>query len=339
MKIAILADIHSNAPALKAVLADSEKLKAERYVFLGDLVGYGPHPCECLEWFVKEQARIDWVMGNHDAMLRGVARVKANHNARKGIHWLEEQKRKRDYQNNEFAYQELTSTGYWENNTKKNDAVTAIELNLEALEKQLELNAFWKKKFIRERLGPMKAQKNSMQLWLVHASRLPGEQLDPYIYPWSPGHLESECNSLIEEYRRSREPLVQFYGHSHIQYLVSMNDLDQGKEDCVNKAVCIELDKEQSLGEVITLINPGSVGQPRNGDTRACYALLDTSSRRIKFRRVAYDLRKTTRDMTRAGYPSALVERLEKALIPTENPLPDPWKDCLENQKNGAKYE
>jgi len=62
--VAILADIHSNFPALEAVLRDVEQCGAERIVFLGDIVGYGGSPAECVNLVRKMGGAC--VMGNHD---------------------------------------------------------------------------------------------------------------------------------------------------------------------------------------------------------------------------------------------------------------------------------
>jgi len=57
-------------------------------------------------------------------------------------------------------------------------------------------------------------------------------------------------------------------------------------------------------------INPGGAGQPRDGDPRSCYALLDTSAGSVSFHRVAYDIATTQRRIREAGLPEALAERL-----------------------------
>jgi predicted phosphodiesterase len=57
-------------------------------------------------------------------------------------------------------------------------------------------------------------------------------------------------------------------------------------------------------------INPGSVGQPRDGDPRAAYAVYDDTKATVEFRRVAYDVRPTQRRMAAAGLPEALISRL-----------------------------
>ena len=64
MRYAILSDIHGNLDALESVLADSEEQSIDQYICLGDVVGYGPEPAECLYTLQKHGATI--VAGNHD---------------------------------------------------------------------------------------------------------------------------------------------------------------------------------------------------------------------------------------------------------------------------------
>ena len=64
------------------------------------------------------------------------------------------------------------------------------------------------------------------------------------------------------------------------------------------------------LGGDPTLLNPGSVGQPRDGDPRAAYLLLDLGARRAEFRRVEYDIARTQSEMAEAGLPGFLAARL-----------------------------
>lgn len=58
------------------------------------------------------------------------------------------------------------------------------------------------------------------------------------------------------------------------------------------------------------LVNPGSVGQPRDGDSRAAWGVLDTTRRSFELRRVAYDIDKVAQEIRRAGLPIELAERL-----------------------------
>ena len=67
MKLALLADIHGNLPALRACLAHAEAAGAQRFAVLGDLVGYGPDPGAVVDWAVdaaRDGALL--VRGNHD---------------------------------------------------------------------------------------------------------------------------------------------------------------------------------------------------------------------------------------------------------------------------------
>lgn len=64
MRIAVLADVHANRPALEAVLDDADLAGAERIVVAGDLVGYGPHPDACVGLLAERG--VDAVAGNHD---------------------------------------------------------------------------------------------------------------------------------------------------------------------------------------------------------------------------------------------------------------------------------
>lgn len=75
-KIAILSDIHANLPALKAVLREVQQSGAGRIVFLGDIVGYGASPAECVDLVRKLGGHC--VMGNHDMEIRNVRKHGCN---------------------------------------------------------------------------------------------------------------------------------------------------------------------------------------------------------------------------------------------------------------------
>jgi len=97
-------------------------------------------------------------------------------------------------------------------------------------------------------------------------------------------------------------PLV-LVGHSHVALRItaSAGEMDGGLAPA-GTAV--------ALGDAPTLLNPGSVGQPRDGDPRAAYLLLDLDERRVEFRRVSYDVARTQSEMAEAGLPGALAARL-----------------------------
>jgi diadenosine tetraphosphatase ApaH/serine/threonine PP2A family protein phosphatase len=62
--------------------------------------------------------------------------------------------------------------------------------------------------------------------------------------------------------------------------------------------------------ECIYLINPGSVGQPRDHDPRAAFAIYDTEARVVEYRRVSYDVAAAQRKIIEAGLPAILADRL-----------------------------
>ncbi|HJQ73571.1 MAG TPA: metallophosphoesterase family protein [Gaiellaceae bacterium] len=96
-------------------------------------------------------------------------------------------------------------------------------------------------------------------------------------------------------------------GHSHValQVVQSGDELDGG---VAAAGTALELDGTRAL------LNPGSVGQPRDGDPRAAYLLLDLDTHRASFCRVEYDVEQTQREMREAGLPELLAARLEHGL-------------------------
>ena len=92
-------------------------------------------------------------------------------------------------------------------------------------------------------------------------------------------------------------------GHSHVALQVSLGDraLDGG---LAGDGTVLD------LGTRRWLLNPGSVGQPRDGDPRAAYLVLDFDVQRAAFHRVDYDIEATQAEIRAAGLPEALAERL-----------------------------
>ena len=101
-------------------------------------------------------------------------------------------------------------------------------------------------------------------------------------------------------------PLV-LVGHDHValQIVLSGEEISGGGAPDGTE---LELDGAQAL------LNPGSVGQPRDSDPRAAYLLLDLDAQRASFRRVEYDVARTQQEMREAGLPELLAARLELGL-------------------------
>ncbi len=100
----------------------------------------------------------------------------------------------------------------------------------------------------------------------------------------------------------TRSPLV-LVGHSHVPLAITLEDdvLDGG---------LARGGTEAALGPGRRLLNPGSVGQPRDGDPRAAWLLLDFGAGAASFRRVEYDVARTQEEICERGLPDALAERL-----------------------------
>ncbi len=111
-----------------------------------------------------------------------------------------------------------------------------------------------------------------------------------------------------ESLRIAPSPLV-FFGHTHVQggFLLRGERVD-GFRPSVSEAagvVTMELD-----GDARYLINPGSIGQPRDGDPRAAFVLFDSGKRAIEFWRVPYDIEAVQQRMDEAGLPEPLILRI-----------------------------
>jgi predicted phosphodiesterase len=104
------------------------------------------------------------------------------------------------------------------------------------------------------------------------------------------------------------ESTVTFFGHTHVQggfAWVAGVRYAIAKPHPAESFVCLQIDPEGAY-----LINPGSVGQPRDGDSRAAYALFDSRSRELMLGRVRYDYEAVREKIERAGLPPALGSRL-----------------------------
>ena len=244
MRTLILSDIHANLIALEAVLADAAD-RWDRLWFLGDLVGYGPNPNECVAR-LRDLAPAVALSGNHDwAVLNKLDIDEFNDDARKAVRW------------------------------------TRRELSAEN----------------REYLGGLPPLHVSEPFTLAHAS--PRHPVWEYILD-----LQTALENF--DYFQTRFCLV---GHSHIPALFALDET-AGELNfyLVGHGDTVDLD----LGRLI--LNPGSVGQPRDGDPRAAYALLDDENLTWEFHRVPYDVAETQRRMREHKMPPRLVERLEHGM-------------------------
>ncbi len=102
---------------------------------------------------------------------------------------------------------------------------------------------------------------------------------------------------------------VVFFGHTHVPSLFELRATDCGQELDVRllsgRRLVIDLEPDRRY-----MINPGSVGQPRDRDPRAAYAIYDTEQRRLYLYRVTYRVAMARRRILQAGLPPVLGDRL-----------------------------
>ena len=238
MQILVLSDIHANLTALDAVLKHAGKVDA--VWCLGDLVGYGPDPNECVER-IKNLSDLVCLIGNHDAaVVNQMDASTFNPEARISIEWTLDQ---------------LTAEN--------------IEY-LSQLPNRLVIN----------------------NVTLVHGSpRSPTFEylLDTQLATINFAHFETSfC----------------FVGHTHlpVQYLLVNG---QGHASLIIPPV-----NQVIRLAVRSIINPGSVGQPRDRDPRAAYAIFDPETNTWDYRRIPYNIQSVQKRMKAHGLPERHIQRL-----------------------------
>ncbi len=103
---------------------------------------------------------------------------------------------------------------------------------------------------------------------------------------------------------KARKRIV-LYGHSHLQEYYDLTD-PRNVEHHVPAGETISFKGKRMM------INPGSVGQPRDGDNRAAWGLIDTGKKEFTFSRSVYDFTVTQQRMKDRGYPEYLIQRLSE---------------------------
>jgi predicted phosphodiesterase len=238
MKYALVSDVHSNLEALERTFEAIKKKDVRHVVCLGDIVGYGANPSECLRLVKKEAQEI--VMGNHDRAVEDIElRDYFNPDAREAIEW------------------------------------TAGKLNSE------------EKKLIRGFCDIIIDRKENMTL--THGSVHEPEEF----------HYLFREEDTQPSFKRL-ETRFGFFGHTHIPSLFSKSLA--GK---YLPAGIYELDKKDTY-----LINPGSVGQPRDRNPKLSFAFFDSEELTLEIVRLDYDNRKAAAKIRQAGLPAFLADRL-----------------------------
>ncbi len=243
MRIAVVSDVHSNLPALDAVMASLGTVDAIWH--LGDIVGYGPEPDEVVERLTELGAL--GVRGNHDVAALGGPEIEwFNPDARRAMEWTRERIR--------------PATRAW----------------LEALPERMAEGEFG----------------------LVH-----GSFRDP-IWEYVTHTPVARASLVVLDEAGLRYGL---FGHTHIPAVYRDDD---GRVETIrpSNGSTLRLDRRR------VLLNPGSVGQPRDGIPDASYVVLDTDRDEASWRRVPYDIPSVQARMRAAHLPERLALRLEYGL-------------------------
>ncbi len=239
MRTLIISDIHANLTALNAVLTDAEPF--EQVWCLGDLVGYGPDPNECIER-IRSLPLLKCIKGNHDAAIVGDIDIHTfNYEARTSLQWLESEIR--------------LSNRQW----------------LENLDDRLEFD----------------------DITIAHGS--PRNPIWEYLMDLG----------VARENMSEFSTQICLVGHTHVPSIYQM----EGETKRSTRLRKMPLDEPFSL-EHKSILNPGSVGQPRDHDPRASYMIFDDEVDMWVYHRVEYDVEKVQKRILAAGLPRRHALRL-----------------------------
>jgi len=235
---ALISDIHGNAEALRTVLADIDARGVDRIVCLGDIVGYGPQPLECVDLVAE---RCVWsLIGNHDfAVLYEPTNF--NPGAEAAAFWTRDQfDAEEDPQRRAARYDFMG------------------RLKVRVVEKHPGCD---------------------VPILAVHGS--PRKPINEYIFP------DDVINS-VDKVRQvmDRVDHLAVVGHTHVPGVFT-DEPDFYPPDELGGMTYRFNDDEKAV------INVGSVGQPRDHDPRAAYAILDGDQ--LEFVRLEYDIDKTAK--------------------------------------------
>ena len=286
MKIAILSDIHANATALEQVLGAIQDV--QQTWFLGDAVDRGPQSEPVIRWWMdlNQQAGARWLMGNHDAMLAEIL-TPAEMETINAVH----------REDNQFHRQEIQALP--------------------------ELLDFVQENFTRQACEPQEVIQDGALYVLTHASLIDGLGLYTYVYSWKVEiTLPNEFTALEKRCQNAGMPGIMLCGHTHVPMLCSAQRGGAGEWEIRSEKVLAghtyPLDPSR-----LWIINPGSVGQPRDLDKRAAFAVLDAAKRSVTFHRVEYDWRSVARELIRLGRHQIYPQVLRDAAI--DSITPDEW--------------
>lgn len=237
MRYAIFSDIHSNLEAFETVLAAYENEQVERYLCIGDIVGYAANPKECIK-IIKDK-KVTTVAGNHD--------------------WASTGKFNIDYFN-PYAKSAVVWT---------RDKIEASDISY---------------------LNNLDLVYKEGDFCLVHGTLLKPQNFD----------YMSELKDAKETFKVMGVSLC-FVGHTHfpITFIKEDTKIHYSQDNIID----IRPQKQY-------IINVGSVGQPRDRDSRACYSIYDSDEKAVYIKRIEYDIQAAQAKIINSGLPLFLAKRL-----------------------------
>lgn len=243
MKTLIISDLHSNEPALRAVLKQVARKNIARTLCMGDFVGYGAQPNQVVEEVRNLKGKKFYIRGNHDRVAIGADDGKGfNEAAKSAALWT---RRKLSRCNMGF---------------------------LSALP-----------------LGPVAVDD---EILMCHGS--PFDE-DEYLF--------SEYDAF-NVFNAHPQRLI-FFGHTHLPSFFVMHENGSVSGWLIREPMSFKLEPGGRY-----LINPGSVGQPRDRNSAAAFAIYDRKRQTVQFHRVEYELWKAQQPILEAGLPRILADRL-----------------------------
>lgn len=237
-RIAILSDVHGNLPAFRTVIDDARAADVDALWCLGDFVGYGASPDECVALALEECDVL--LAGNHDLAVAGRIDI------------------------TDFS-PGAAAAALW---TQEHASGDTIEL-----------------------LAKLEPAREGERIGLYH-----GSPRDPI---WEYVLTTEQAKDCIE----AMDPRVGAIGHSHVALRFTRTDGEVVGEQMPGGT-------EHDLADGEWLVNPGSVGQPRDRDPRAAWMLVDLDRWTASWRRVEYPVEEAARAISEADLPGHLADRL-----------------------------
>lgn len=287
-RYAILSDVHGNGAALDTVLQQLQTQNVKELWFLGDLVSYGPVPGYCIQRLLDD---CDWpvvgIQGNND--------------------WTVSQEQRADpsrFVHDLVAHHGVVIDGQGENRIKATGESQNWTIDTLTPEERERLKDGLQANKVTTKTGAV----------LVHAS------------PCDAVGREGNYLRVVAEAEEAfmcAQFQVCFFGHTHQPGVFRRMRVERPYANVVH----IAYSPVSGNGTLFTLddrrvlINPGSVGQPRDGDQRAAYAVYDADAQTVEFHRVAYPIEDTLRALREIGDSNpnnknmvdVMIQRLQEA--------------------------